>query len=227
MASNDEKEKLGYENQDTYDPESLSSIETLELPLPNLNICILVVGTHGDVMPFTGLAQELKKKGHRVRIATHSVHRHIVEAKDLEFYPLAGDPKQLSAWMVETGGSIWGEARRPDLIPDKSKMVMDMCRSTWPAVTEADPEDPDAKPFVADAIISNPPVVGHIHVAEALGVPCHIMFPQPWYYGKFRRRGIWMISHHVCCRHQGFPPPNGWVGLRQRSNAEHAELWCF
>jgi UDP:flavonoid glycosyltransferase YjiC (YdhE family) len=25
--------------------------------------------------------------------------------------------------------------------------------------------------------------MGHIHVAEALGVPCHIMFPQPWYYG--------------------------------------------
>lgn len=25
--------------------------------------------------------------------------------------------------------------------------------------------------------------MGHVHVAEALGVPCHIMFPQPWYYG--------------------------------------------
>lgn len=23
----------------------------------------------------------------------------------------------------------------------------------------------------------------HIHVAEALGIPLHIMFPQPWYYG--------------------------------------------
>jgi sterol 3beta-glucosyltransferase len=36
---------------------------------------------------------------------------------------------------------------------------------------------------LADAIISNPPAIGHIHVAEALGIPCHIMFPQPWYYG--------------------------------------------
>lgn len=25
--------------------------------------------------------------------------------------------------------------------------------------------------------------MNHIHVAEALGVPLHIMFPQPWYYG--------------------------------------------
>lgn len=27
------------------------------------------------------------------------------------------------------------------------------------------------------------PVMTHIHVAEALGIPLHIMFPQPWYYG--------------------------------------------
>ena len=32
-------------------------------------------------------------------------------------------------------------------------------------------------------VIANPPVMGHIHVCEALGIPLHIMFPQPWYYG--------------------------------------------
>ena len=24
--------------------------------------------------------------------------------------------------------------------------------------------------------------MGHIHVCDALGIPLHIMFPQPWYY---------------------------------------------
>jgi len=33
-----------------------------------------------------------------------------------------------------------------------------------------------AKPFVADAIIANPPSFGHIHCAEKLGVPLHLMF---------------------------------------------------
>jgi sterol 3beta-glucosyltransferase len=80
--------------------------------------------------------------------------------------------------MVETGGSVWGEAMRPDLLPEKSKMVLKIIKSTWPAATEADPLDPDAQAFVADAIIANPPVIGHVHVAEALGIPCHIMFPQ-------------------------------------------------
>jgi UDP:flavonoid glycosyltransferase YjiC (YdhE family) len=36
------------------------------------------------------------------------------------------------------------------------------------------------KPFVADAIIANPPAFGHIHCAEKLGVPLHMMFTMPW-----------------------------------------------
>lgn len=34
--------------------------------------------------------------------------------------------------------------------------------------------------FRADAIIANPVSYGHVHVAEYLDVPLHLMFPQPW-----------------------------------------------
>src|SRR6185437_16688123 len=35
-------------------------------------------------------------------------------------------------------------------------------------------------PFVADCIIANPPSFAHIHCAEKLGIPLHIMFTMPY-----------------------------------------------
>lgn len=35
-------------------------------------------------------------------------------------------------------------------------------------------------PNVAQAIISNPPCYGHIHCAEKLQIPLHMMFTMPW-----------------------------------------------
>ena len=61
-----------------------------------LNIVIQVVGSRGDVQPFIALGQELQKYGHRVRIATHNTFEGFVKESNLEFYPIGGDPKELS-----------------------------------------------------------------------------------------------------------------------------------
>ncbi|KAF0693767.1 Aste57867_15266 [Aphanomyces stellatus] len=148
-----------------------------------MQICIMIVGTHGDVAPFVGIGKRLQKDGHRVRLATHAVYRGFVENNGLEFYPLGGDPKELSGFMVKTGGSIVPlnyDVLAHDL-PKNVAMIDEILHSTWPAVSSPDPEgDPTLAPFRAQAIISNPVTYGHIHVAEKLGVPLHIMFPQPW-----------------------------------------------
>eukprot|EP01041_Mallomonas_annulata_P008073 gene8073-16566_t len=151
---------------------------------PKMNIVILVVGTRGDVQPFVYLGQALQKDGHRVRLATHAEYRDDVTAKGgLEYYPLGGDPRKLSEFMVKTEGRLMPDltnAEERKELPEKMKMIRDIILSTFPACTAVDPEDPEQRGFLADAIISNPVSYGHIHVAEALGIPLHIMFPQPW-----------------------------------------------
>ncbi len=165
-----------------------TKLKPLDFILPKLNICIIVVGTHGDVLPFCSLAKQLQNSGHRVRIASHEVHRHTVTTRSIEFYPLAGDPKQLSQWTVQTGGKITGElkagVKNPSILGDKDKMLRAIIESCWGAVSGVDPlspyyklflgEESVAGEFVADAVIANPPCIGHIHVCEALGIPLHI-----------------------------------------------------
>ena len=150
--------------------------------VPCLSVVMLVVGTRGDVQPFVVIGSRLAKKNHRVRLATHAEFRPMVETAGLEFYPLAGDPHELVEYMIRTGGRL--VPTRLDHIvedvPRKRAVVGEIVESTWRACTEPDPAHPDAKPFSAEWIIANPPSYGHIHCAEALNVPLHMIFTMPW-----------------------------------------------
>src|SRR5947199_405398 len=65
-------------------------------------------------------------------------------------------------------------------VPKKRAMIAEILESTWRACTEADPERPGAPAFRADLIVANPPSYGHIHCAEALHIPLHMIFTMPW-----------------------------------------------
>ena len=151
-------------------------------PVPALAIAILIVGSRGDVQPFLPIAQRLASDGHRVRLATHAVFREFVESHGIEFFPLAGNPRELMEYMVMTGGRLIPHHldQLVEQVPRKREIMSEILASTWAACTEPDPGRQDALPFVADAVIANPPSQGHIHVAEALHAPLHIMFTMPW-----------------------------------------------
>ncbi|KAL3424213.1 sterol glucosyltransferase [Phlyctema vagabunda] len=146
---------------------------------PILTIVIQVVGSRGDVQPFVALGQELMKSGHRVRLATHPVFEKFVEDAGLEFFSIGGDPEQLMAYMVNNPGIIPKFAAiRAGEIAKKRKMVYEILEGCWHSCIDPDPKT--AKPFIAEAIIANPPSFAHMHCAQALGIPIHLMFTMPW-----------------------------------------------
>jgi sterol 3beta-glucosyltransferase len=149
--------------------------------VPSMSILIMIVGSRGDVQPFIPIGRRLAER-HRVRLATHREFRSMVEQAGLEFYPLAGDPHALMEYIVKTGGRIIPTrlGQLVEDVPKKRAMIADILASTWRACTEADPERPNAPAFRADAILANPPSYGHIHCAEALHVPLHMIFTMPW-----------------------------------------------
>ncbi|CAI9628258.1 unnamed protein product [Alternaria burnsii] len=144
-----------------------------------LNVVIQVVGSRGDVQPFIALGQELQRYGHRVRIATHNTFESFVHESNLEFYPIGGDPKELMAYMVKNPGLIPSmKSLREGDIQKKRDMITEMLYGCWHSCIE--PDLKTGQPFVAEAIIANPPSFAHVHCAQALGIPLHLMFTMPW-----------------------------------------------
>lgn len=181
-----------------YIPESLGGAPG-QRPPPRLNLVIQVVGSRGDVQPFVALGKVLKDTyGHRVRLATHATFKDFVIENGLEFFSIGGDPAELMAFMVKNPGLMPGfDTLRSGEVGKRRKGIGEILRGTWRSCIETgngmgvDPlkqsieewmgvEDqlPDdlKKPFVADAIIANPPAFGHLHCAEKLGIPLHMMF---------------------------------------------------
>ncbi|EKG21524.1 UDP-glucuronosyl/UDP-glucosyltransferase [Macrophomina phaseolina MS6] len=155
--------------------------------VPRMNVAILIVGSRGDVQPFIALSKVLQSPpySHRVRIVTHPNFKSFVEENGIEFFSLGGDPEKLMAYMV----------RNPSILPSlesmmagdvgmRRKEIAEMLYGAWRGCTEAGDGIREANnqdvPFVADAIIANPPSYAHIHIAEKLSIPLHIMFTMPW-----------------------------------------------
>ncbi|WVW85218.1 hypothetical protein I302_107256 [Kwoniella bestiolae CBS 10118] len=147
---------------------------------PEMFVVIFIVGSRGDVQPYISLALEMiRSNGHTVRIASHGEFASLGLQGRLEFYDVGGDPKELMAYMVKNPGLLPGfESLTNGDIPSKKRMTSDMLRGFYRSTFC--PDQLTGRPFTANAIISNPPAFGHIHIAEALGIPLHMSFTMPW-----------------------------------------------
>ncbi|KAL2136272.1 hypothetical protein VTI74DRAFT_4507 [Chaetomium olivicolor] len=186
-----------------YIPPSLGGLPG-QTPPPRLNVVVQIVGSRGDVQPFVALGKVLRETyGHRVRLATHANFRSFVEENGLEFFNIGGDPAQLMAFMVKNPGLMPAlDTLKSGEIKRRRQEIEEILMGCWRSCIEAGdgmgaappqhrrdepvderfvlPGDPRNRPFVADAIIANPPSFAHIHLAEKLGIPLHMMFTMPW-----------------------------------------------
>ncbi len=182
-----------------YIPPALGGLPGQTLP-PKLNVVVHVVGSRGDVQPFVALGKTLKATyGHRVRIATHPTFKGFVEENGLEFFSIGGDPSELMAFMVKNPGLMPGmDSLKSGDVGKRRRGMEEIVLGCWRSCIEAgdglgappridgSEEDFDAginmdcnpadRPFIADAIIANPPSFAHIHIAEKMGIPLHMMF---------------------------------------------------
>jgi hypothetical protein len=145
-----------------------------------LRIVIQVIGSRGDVQPFVALAKVLQAAPyyHRVRLATHATFKKFVEEHGIEFFCIGGDPSELMAYMVKNPGLMPGiESLRDGEVSRRRRGMSEMLMGGWRSCIESgDGMGGAGDPFIADCIIANPPSFGHIHCAERLGIPLHLMF---------------------------------------------------
>ena len=172
---------------------ALSQATSIEAaPIPKLNIVIMVLGSRGDIQPFLKIGKVLKEEhGHRVRIASHPAFKDFVERDTkLEFFSVGGDPSELMAFMVKNPGLVPSVSTvRAGEIGRRRDAFVEMFQGFWRACINATDDENDVsnlrmmeknRPFVADAIIANPSCLAHIHCAERLGIPLHLMFTFPY-----------------------------------------------
>ncbi|RKF61110.1 UDP-glucose,sterol transferase [Erysiphe neolycopersici] len=158
---------------------------------PSLNIVVMVIGSRGDIQPFIKIGKNLQEYGHKVRIATHPAFKKFVQDEiGLEFFSVGGDPAELMAFMVKNPGLIpTMETLKKGEVGRRRDQMAEIFEGFWRACINDTNDEKDyanrkmmtgRAPFVADAIIANPPSFAHIHCAERLGIPLHLMFTFPY-----------------------------------------------
>jgi hypothetical protein len=210
----EETEKIAPEDDIMEDPERRIK----------LNVVVIVIGSRGDIQPFLRIGKILKEDyGHRVRIATHPAFKKFVEEDSgLDFFSVGGDPSELMAFMVKNPGLIPSvDTIKEGEIGRRRAAMYEMFQGMWRACINATDDENDQEnlkmskckaydfdpcadhvpavgdkhPFVADAIIANPPSFAPPHIAERLGIPLHMMFTYVSWYTSIA--DISMLMHPV------------------------------
>lgn len=129
-----------------------------------MKICILTIGTRGDVQPYIALGLGLKIAGHEVTILTLDEFKPLVNQYGLLHDSLRGDFLKAAQSAI---GQKGGNPLR--LIQQYIEMAKDTLADEWVGAQKA------------DVLIYNPAAIGGFHIAEKLNIPTFAAFPAPLY----------------------------------------------
>ena len=101
-----------------------------------MNITILTFGSRGDVQPFLPLSIGLMSRGHKVILAAPSRFKSLVEEHGITFFPLAGDPEELSRRLNDAGYNFFKLLK--ELMSHAVDIGAEMIRQTDDASRDAD-----------------------------------------------------------------------------------------
>jgi sterol 3beta-glucosyltransferase len=101
-----------------------------------MNITILTYGSRGDVQPFLPLSLGLMSRGHQVILAAPARFKSLVEEHGINFFPLAGDPEDLSRKLNDAGYNFIKQVR--ELMTHAVAIGADVMRQTNEACKDAD-----------------------------------------------------------------------------------------
>jgi UDP:flavonoid glycosyltransferase YjiC (YdhE family) len=129
-----------------------------------VRICILTLGTRGDVQPYIALGLGLKTAGHEVTISTSDEFKPLAHQYGLLHDSLRGDfIKAAQSALGRKGGNPIR------LIRQYVEMAKDTLADEWASAQRA------------QVLIYNPAALGGFHIAEKLDIPTFAAFPAPLY----------------------------------------------
>jgi sterol 3beta-glucosyltransferase len=129
-----------------------------------MRICIITIGTLGDVQPYISLGLGLKAVGHEVTISTLEEFKQFIQQNNLLHHTLRGD-------FLNAAQSAVGQKGKNSLqlIRKYVEMSKDTLEDEWESAQKT------------EILIYNPAALGGFHIAEKLGVPVFSAFPSPIY----------------------------------------------
>lgn len=129
-----------------------------------MKICILTIGTRGDVQPYIALGLGLKAAGHEVTISTLGEFKPLVNQYGLLHDSLRGDfLKAAQSTIGQKGGNQLKRIRQ------YIEMAKDTLADEWTSAQKA------------EVLIYSPAAIGGYHIAEKLEIPTFTAFPAPLY----------------------------------------------